>query len=113
MQLLATLATLPSLALSIKIGNYQSEGQRLARKEHFTTQDELRILQAYEEVVRPLVQLQGLKLLFLYVPFPFGRVNEEARVEVERRLEQMVMGTNYDAYCVGKPDPDEYTRPFL
>lgn len=112
-QVLATKATLPSLTLTVKIGNYQCKSQRLAQKEHFTTQDERRILQVYEEVVYSLIQLQGLKLFFLYVPCPFGRDNEEARVGVERRLEQMVMGSSYDAYCMGKPQPDDYTRPFL
>jgi hypothetical protein len=113
MQLLATKATLPSLALTIKIGNYQSKHQRLARKEHFTAKDEIQMLQAYNEVVYALVQLHGLKLLFLYVPCPFGRGNEEARVQIERRLEQVVMGAGYNADLMGKPPPDEYTRPFL
>jgi hypothetical protein len=113
MQLLAAKATLPSLALTIKIGNYQSKNERLARKEHMTTQDGVQILQAYEDVVRPLVQWRALKQLFLYVSYPFGRASEVARVEVERTLEQLVMGTKYDASSVGKPDPDEYTRPFL
>jgi hypothetical protein len=113
MLLLATKATLPSLALTIKIGNYQSKDQRVAKNEHFTAQDGLHILQVYEEVIRPLVHLRGLKRFFLYVPYPFSRANEMARVKVEHRLEQIVMGTNYYAYHVGKPDPDEYTRPFL
>jgi hypothetical protein len=113
MQLLATNATLPNLALTIKIGNYQSEHERLARKEHFTSNDEIQMLQAYNEVVCPLIQLHGLKSLFLYVPCPFGRGNEEARVHVERRLEQVVMGADYLADTMGKPPPDEYTRPFL
>jgi hypothetical protein len=44
MQLLAAKASLLSLALTIKIGNYQSEHERLARKEHFTAQDGVWIL---------------------------------------------------------------------
>jgi hypothetical protein len=113
MQLLAAKASLPSLALTIKIGNYQSEHERLARKEHFTAQDGVWILQAYEDVVRPLAQWRALKQLFLYVSYPFGRASEAARAEVEQRLEQLVMGATYNAYSVGKLDPDEYTRPFL
>jgi hypothetical protein len=113
-RLLATKATLSSLALTIQIGNYRAKRDRLARKEHFTPQDQARILRAYEEdIVRPLVQLQGLRVLFLHVPCPYGRGNEEARVQVERKLEQMVMGPDYSAYGMGKPPPDEYTRPFL
>jgi hypothetical protein len=113
-RLLATKATLPGLALTIKIGTYLDDPDRLDRKEHLTLQDQARILRAYEEdIVRPLMQLQGLKVLFLYVPCPFGRAAEEARVQVERRLEQMVMGFGYNAYRVGKPPPDDYTRPFL
>ncbi|KAF2818331.1 hypothetical protein CC86DRAFT_433903 [Ophiobolus disseminans] len=113
-QLLATRATLSGLALTIQIGNYRAKRERLARKEHFTPQDQSQILRAYEEdIVYPLMQLQGLKLLFLYVPCPFGRGNEEARVQVERRLEQVVMGADYNAYRMGKPPPNTYTRPFL
>jgi hypothetical protein len=113
-QLLATKATLPGLALTIQIGNHRAERARLARNEHFTPQDQARILRAYEEdIIRPLMQLQGLKLLFLYVSCPFGRGNEEARVQVECKLEQMVMGSAYNAYCMGKPPPNDYSRPFL
>ncbi|KAH8732663.1 hypothetical protein GQ44DRAFT_765748 [Phaeosphaeriaceae sp. PMI808] len=78
-QVLATKASLPSLALTIKIENYLSKSQRLAREEHSTIQDQVKILQAYEEgLVRPLIQLQGLNLLFIYIPCPFGRAKEEA-----------------------------------
>ncbi|KAH7085925.1 hypothetical protein BKA63DRAFT_401267, partial [Paraphoma chrysanthemicola] len=110
MQLLATHATLSSLVLTIKIGN---KDQHFTRKEHFTTQEEIQILQAFQEVVRPLVRWEELKRLYVYVPYPFGSDNEGERIEVERRLEQTVMGPNYDAYCMGKPEPDAYTRPFL
>jgi hypothetical protein len=113
-RLLATKATLSGLALTIQVGNYRVKRERLARKDQFTPQDQARILRAYEEdIVYPLIQLQGLKLLFLHVPCPFGRGNEEARVQVERRLEQMVMGSEYNAYSMGKSPPNKYTRPFL
>ncbi|KAH5253436.1 hypothetical protein HBI72_143010 [Parastagonospora nodorum] len=98
-QVLASKATLPILSLTVEIGSYWSENEGFDTRAHSTP----RILQAYEEeVVRPLLQLRGLKRLFLY-----------ARLQVERRLEQMVMGVDYDAYRVGKPYPDGYTRPFL
>jgi hypothetical protein len=109
-QVLASKATLPILSLTVEIGSYWGENEGFDTRAHST----LRILQAYEkEVVRPLLQLRGLKRLFLYVPCPFGRDNEEARLQVERRLEQMVMGVDYDAYRVRKPYPDGYTRLFL
>jgi hypothetical protein len=54
-------------------GNYLDERDRLARKEHFT----LQILQAYEEdIVHPLMQLQGLKAMF-----PVRLVEETRRHE--------------------------------
>ncbi|KAH7386705.1 hypothetical protein DE146DRAFT_621218 [Phaeosphaeria sp. MPI-PUGE-AT-0046c] len=113
-ELLSTKATLSGLALTIQVGNYRVKRDRLARKIHFTPQDQAQILRAYEEdIVYPLVQLQGLKLLFLHVPCPFGRGNEEARVQVERKLEQIVMGSDYKSYSMGKSPPNGYTRPFL
>ncbi|KAH5008043.1 hypothetical protein HBI31_123900 [Parastagonospora nodorum] len=109
-QVLASKATLPIHSLTVEIGSYWSENEGFDTRAHSTP----RILQAYEEeVARPLLQLRGLKRLFLYVPCPFGRDNEEARLQVEPRSEQMVMGVDYDAYRVGKPYPDGYTRPFL
>ncbi|KAH8692483.1 hypothetical protein GQ44DRAFT_795038 [Phaeosphaeriaceae sp. PMI808] len=113
-QILANKATLPSLALTVEIGDCLCKHKSFAREEHFMTEKELQMLQVYEEVVRPLIQLRGrLKLLFLYVLRPFGIANEEARAEVERGLEQMVMGSGYNAYWVGKPPPDYCTCPFI
>lgn len=109
-EVLANKATLPLLSLTVKIGSCDDEHVGFATRALST----VRIMQVYEEeVVRPLIQLRALKLLFLFVPCPFGRDNEEARLQVERRLEQMVMGVDYNAYSVGKPCPDDYTRPFL
>ncbi|CAO2647941.1 Nn.00g088630.m01.CDS01 [Neocucurbitaria sp. VM-36] len=109
--LLASQATLPRLVLSIKIGTCQ--GQRQGQRGHLTEEDEHQTLYVYEEIFRPLAQLARLKALFIHVPCPFGRDREKERVEIEQKLERIAMGPSYDAYRVGKPLPDDYTRPFL
>lgn len=96
--------------LTVKIGSYWGENGCIALRAHSTA----RILQAYEEdIIYPLMQLQGLKVLLFHVPCPFGRGIEEARVQIERSLEQMVMSPDYNADFIGKVLPEEYTRLFL
>lgn len=111
--ILATMTVLSKLSLTIEIGDYQFDYERNNRRNYLKEEDEWRLLRGYEDIVRPLIQLQGLKALFIYVPCPFDMFREEARLDAERKLERMVMGHSYDAYAIGKPPPGSYTRPFL
>ncbi|PVI00475.1 hypothetical protein DM02DRAFT_614360 [Periconia macrospinosa] len=102
-QILATKATLHRLVLTIKIGDY-------FRREPITASNEIQRVRTFREICLPLIQLRGLKRLFIYVP---GRLHELYVRKVERELEQMVMGSDYEAHLMEKPQLDNYTRPFM
>lgn len=112
--ILARHAHLPRLTLTIKIGVefFPSEDEWTRRYQ--LTEDEINhVAQSYKILLQPLVQLRGLKALYIYIPYPFGGSKEQERRNHERKLEQMVMGANYDGYQSGKDRQCYYSRPFL
>jgi hypothetical protein len=113
---LAKHANLPNLTLKIRTtrgreGCYNSGYQ----SRWFTENQKERVLRMYRRLLTPLDELKGLGDLFLHLEWPLDRYllalfrTTEVRehqgdelVEMERMLEQRVMGEQYDSHARGK-----------
>ena len=68
---------------------------------HLSDRYELEMWTAYQQVIAPMIQLKGLKNLFVHLSWPR---NDDLRDLQERELENTVMGEGYDSGKRGKPE---------
>jgi len=73
---------------------------------HPDTDDINLMLDVYQKLVQPVTALRGLDNFFVHMNWGTGCIGDGqalgGRDEVERRLEEMVMGEGYDAWGRGK-----------
>jgi len=60
------------------------------------------MLETYENFIRPVSVLSGLKKLFIYLNWDTSYEVPDGRTERESMFEKIVMGENYDAWRCGK-----------
>lgn len=58
--------------------------------------------ECYEQIVKPMTRLEGLKDYFIHLSWPVDMVDETGLEEYEQRLEKLVMGDGYDSFARGK-----------
>ena len=73
-----------------------------SEKPTFDSEYQSLMLQKYENLVRPMRILRGLKNLFVHLNWDTSTGFPDGRQEIEQVLERMVMGQKYDAWKRGK-----------
>ena len=110
--------TLPALTLRVYFADklaYHDPSSGSPFRDTMTKEQAMEIYKSYMRVLMPLQGLKGLSKLFVHVAWPWEwtqrgrwrRTEQRHAVErevshVERRLERMVMGMNYESERAGK-----------
>lgn len=103
LDVLAQNAVLQKLTLVLNFGQ-EALHRFLGRWQHFEPQNP----EGYDQVVKPMTRLKGLKDFFIHLSWHRGGIDERNCENIERRLERLVMGDNYDSFARGKISKRRY-----